>query len=99
MGILFDKMTSAEALIKAYKLSCIGSDWKESVQRYGADLWANTWKLQNELRNGTYKQKPYVEFDINERGKLRHIKLLQLKIVLYKEASATMSSLLALIRI
>lgn len=67
-------MTSAEALIEAYKLSCYGSDWKESVQRYGADLWANVWKTQRDLRNGTYRQKPYVEFDINERGKQRHIK-------------------------
>ena len=74
MGELFDKMTSAEALIEAYRLSCIGSDWKESVQRYGVELWANTWKLQTALRNGTYRQKPFVEFDINERGKHRHIK-------------------------
>lgn len=74
MGQLFDKMTSAEALMEAYRLSCIGSDWKESVQRYGVEIWANTWKLQTELRNGTYEQKPFVEFDINERGKLRHIK-------------------------
>lgn len=74
MGELFDKMTSAEALMEAYRLSCIGSDWKESVQRYGVEVWANTWKLQTELRNGTYRQKPFVEFDISERGKKRHIK-------------------------
>lgn len=74
MGELFDKMTSADALMDAYRLSCIGSDWKESVQRYGTEIWANTLRLQTELRNGTYRQKPYNEFDINERGKRRHIK-------------------------
>lgn len=78
MGKLFDKMTSAESLMEAYRLSCIGSDWKESVQRYGVDLWANTWKLQTELRNGTYRQQPYVEFDISERGKARHIKAISI---------------------
>ena len=79
MGELFEKMTSAEALIEAYRLSCIGSDWKESVQRYGVDLWANTWQLQTALRNGTYRQKPFVEFDINERGKHRHIKAITIE--------------------
>lgn len=79
MGTLFDKMTSAEALMEAYRLSCIGSDWKESVQRYGIEIWANTWKLQTSLRDGTYRQKPYVEFDINERGKHRHIKAVSIE--------------------
>ena len=79
MGQLFETMTSAEALMEAYRLSCIGSDWKESVQRYGVDLWANTWRLQKELRDGTYKQQPFVEFDINERGKRRHIKAISIR--------------------
>ena len=79
MGELFQKMTSAEALMEAYRLSCIGSDWKESVQRYGIEIWANTWKLQTSLRNGTYEQKPFVEFDINERGKRRHIKAVSIE--------------------
>ncbi len=79
MGKLFDKMTSADALMEAYRLSCIGSDWKESVQRYGIEVWANTWKLQTTLRNGTYRQKPFVEFDINERGKKRHIKAVSIE--------------------
>ena len=60
--------------MEAYRLSCKGSDWKESVQRYGVEIWSNTFKLQDELRNGTYRQEPFVEFDINERGKARHIK-------------------------
>ncbi len=78
MGNLFDKMTSAEALMEAYRVSCIGSDWKESVQRYGVELWANTWRLQKELREGTYRQQPFVEFDISERGKRRHIKAISI---------------------
>ena len=78
MGKLFEKMTSAEALMEAYRLSCIGSDWKESVQRYSVDLWGNTWRLQKSLRDGTYKQMPYVEFDISERGKTRHIKAISI---------------------
>lgn len=34
----------------------------------------NLYNTREQLNSGTYKQKPYYEFDINERGKNRHIK-------------------------
>lgn len=51
-----------------------GSIWKESVQRYEMNLLFETRKLQLALENGSYKQKPFNEFELNERGKTRDIK-------------------------
>ena len=67
-------VSNANALIEAYGKSRKGSDWKESVQKYEYDLWPNISKTKRELNNGTYSQKPFVEFDLRERGKKRHIK-------------------------
>ena len=55
-----------------YKCAKI-SHWKESTQRYQANLLPNNIKLQNELLNYTYKVSPTVNFQINERGKIRDI--------------------------
>ena len=51
-----------------------GVDWKESVQRYEANVLQNIYLLKQSLENGTYTQKPFYEFDLTERGKKRHIK-------------------------
>ncbi len=63
----------ANALIDAFNKSKQGTDWKSSVQRYEANLLRNVRDTQKSLMDGTYKQKEFVEFDINERGKTRHI--------------------------
>ena len=55
-----------------YKCAKI-SHWKESTQRYQANLLPNNIKLQKELLNYTYKVSPTVNFQINERGKIRDI--------------------------
>lgn len=68
------RVSNANALISAYEKSKIGSDWKESVQRYEYDLWPNISKTKRQLNNGEYTQKPFVEFTLRERGKVRHIK-------------------------
>jgi hypothetical protein len=67
-------VSNLDALISAYKKSCRGSDWKESVQRYGIDIWANVHHTKKALNAGKYRQKPFVEFTLNERGKIRHVK-------------------------
>lgn len=67
-------MTDANALLDAYKKSQDRCGWKGSTQRYGMDLLKNTLSLQKELRTGQYKQLPFVEFKLSERGKTRHIK-------------------------
>ena len=49
-------------------------DWKGSYQRYEANLFYNLNSLRKDLESGKYKPDKFVEFDINERGKTRHIK-------------------------
>lgn len=63
----------ANALYNSYILAKRGTDFKESVQRYGINILQNIYKTQNNLKNGNYKCLPMNEFDICERGKTRHI--------------------------
>ena len=64
MNVLYD------AFLKCKK----NVDWKCSVQKYEANVLSNLNHLRKSLVDNTYKVSPYVEFDINERGKMRHIK-------------------------
>lgn len=64
----------ANSLIDAFNKSKKGTAWKESVQRYEANLLRNVNKTQKELKDGTYEQMGFYEFDLNERGHVRHIK-------------------------
>ena len=68
------KVSNANALYNAYLKARSGSDWKESVQRYEYDIWRNISDTKQALNNGTYRQMPFVEFTLSERGKTRHIK-------------------------
>lgn len=70
----FEIAASFEELSRSYYECRKGVNWKLSVQKYGAKLYENTLKTHNVLMSGKYKQRPFVEFDINERGKKRHIK-------------------------
>ena len=54
------------------------TNWKASVQSYEAQELHNIFELYNRLKNHTYRQRPFVEFNICERGKLRHIKSLHI---------------------
>lgn len=78
MGALYEKLLDLNNLHEAYLKCKIGVDWKESVQKYGMYEMANIYELSESLRNHTYRQKPFFEFDINERGKVRHIKSLHI---------------------
>ena len=64
----------ANSLIDAFNKSKKGTAWKESVQRYEANLLRNVNKTQKEPKDGTYEQMGFYEFDLNERGHVRHIK-------------------------
>lgn len=64
----------ANNLFDAYRKAKRGSAWKESVQRYEISLLLNLYDAQNALKDHTYKHKDFVEFDLRERGKVRHIK-------------------------
>lgn len=67
------ELFTLENLNKAFYESAKTSYWKDSVQRYGANLLPNNVKLQEDLLNGNYKISPTVNFQINERGKVRNI--------------------------
>ena len=75
---MYEKLLDLNNLHEAYIKSKSGVEWKESVQRYGMYELSNIYELSERLRNGTYKQKPFYEFNINERGKTRHIKSLHI---------------------
>lgn len=74
MEDLFSQLTDLNNLYEAFCRCKKGVDWKESVQRYECFSLENIIKLKAELENGTYHQKPFFEFDLCERGKVRHIK-------------------------
>lgn len=74
-GILsFDEAFSFEQLNKAFYKCKKGVAWKESIQKYEAKLFINNLKLSKEVLQGKYKQRSFIEFDLIERGKLRHIR-------------------------
>lgn len=74
MAELFDDMTSADALYAAFQKSKKGSSWKGSVQHYEMNLLSNILKTRDVLRAKAYEQKPFVCFELHERGKARFIK-------------------------
>lgn len=49
------------------------SGWKDSTQRYLANLLLNNLELQTEILEGTYRQRPTTDFMLNERGHIRKI--------------------------
>ena len=68
-----EELTTFEKLNNAFYESARISQWKESTQRYKSNLFANNLKLQQELRNGTYKISQTTNFTLTERGKERNI--------------------------
>lgn len=69
-----EKISDANSLFDAFRMAKKGSDWKTSVQRFEANLLRNIYALRKSLRDGTYRQKPFYEFIICERGKIRPIR-------------------------
>lgn len=49
------------------------SKWKETTQRYISNLLLNNLKLREEVLGYEYCVSPTVDFDLNERGRIRHI--------------------------
>ncbi|MBB5227391.1 Reverse transcriptase (RNA-dependent DNA polymerase) [Treponema ruminis] len=74
----FEKLCDLDNLYDSFQKCKKGTDWKASVQYYEADIIRNITKARNELLNGTYRQKPFSEFELSERGKRRHIKALHI---------------------
>ena len=67
------ELTTLENLNNAFYECSRISYWKESTQRYKANLLLNNIELQQELRDKKYKISPTTNFTLNERGKIRFI--------------------------
>lgn len=74
-----EDFTSADNLIKGYRRTVKSSGWKEATQKFGLNLMREIFLLQDELRNGTYKQSAGARFVLNEQGKRRLIKALSVR--------------------
>lgn len=79
VNVTINDLSDGNVLVDAFNKSKIDSDWKQSVQKFEANLLINILNIQRNLRNGTYKQKPFYEFVLNERGKTRYIKSLHIR--------------------
>lgn len=75
---LFDEMTDANSLYDAFNKAKRNSIWKESNQKYEANLLLNIYNTQKKLRTETYIQKPFNIFVLSERGHTRIVKSLHI---------------------
>lgn len=72
-------LCNANLYLDAFNKCKKGSIWKESVQRYEMNLLKNIDHQITAIQNGIYKQKPFNEFTLNERGKTREIKAIHIE--------------------
>ena len=70
----FERIISHEALFAAAQEASKGVNWKASVQRFKLNACLCVDNLHKELARGKDVRKGFIEFDIVERGKRRHIK-------------------------
>lgn len=70
----FDKVFSYDHLYAAYRKSRCGVAWKASTQRYITDAPAKVYRAYERLQNDTFRSDGFFEFDLCERGKMRHIR-------------------------
>lgn len=70
----FDAVFSYDNLYRSYKLCRRGVAWKCSTQKYMTQAPLNVFTTCRLLQTGKFKSKGFVEFDIFERGKIRHIR-------------------------
>lgn len=75
---MYEILLDMNVLYRAFEKCKQGVYWKNSVQKYESNILLNLYKLRKSLKDGTYRQKPFDEFDICERGKKRHIKALHI---------------------
>lgn len=75
---MYEKLLDLNNLHEAFYNCQRAVNWKASVQKYECNELYNISHLRRALANHSYKQKPFYEFTINERGKTRHIKSLHI---------------------
>ena len=69
-----EELTELQLLNESFYQCSKISHWKESTQRYKANLLIKNTELQNEVRSGDYRVSPTTDFTLIERGKRREIK-------------------------
>lgn len=70
----FENVISLKSMYKAAKKAACGVSWKASVQRYILAILFRVTHTKQDLLKGKDIRQGFIEFDINERGKTRHIK-------------------------
>jgi hypothetical protein len=70
----FSLITDPNNLYQAFMKSKKGVSWKTSIQRYEINILRNIAKTIYKLENGIDVAHGFMEFDLRERGKVRHIK-------------------------
>lgn len=70
----FESVFSYANLYKSYRKCRKGVAWKASVQKYITQAPLLVEQTHQALHNGKFRTSGFVEFDINERGKTRHIR-------------------------
>lgn len=70
----FEEVFSYENLYESGHICCRGVGWKSSTQMYRFNIVTNTAETRRALLDGTYKSRGFIEFDLYDRGKMRHIR-------------------------
>lgn len=72
-SLLLSKAFTPQALFKAFHDLKKSIRFKETVQKYELNAFRNISQFINEYQNGTYTVHKGAEFNLSERGKIRHI--------------------------
>lgn len=72
-GLTLERVAEMDALYAAAMKAKSGVAWKASVQGYCLHALGNVHKARQDLLNGEDIRRGFHEFDLIERGKLRHI--------------------------
>ena len=75
----YENLCTCNALFRAARLSGASIRWKASVQRYFMSYLRNIILLRHKLLAGEDVTMGFIEFDLIERGKKRHIKSVHFK--------------------
>lgn len=70
----FETVFSYKNLYSAYRKCRKGVSWKASTQRFITQAPLEVYKIRQKLLDGSWRSPGFYEFDIYERGKVRHIK-------------------------
>lgn len=71
--LLIDDMADFGNLMRCARRCARGVRWKASVQNFEINKLRWIARLSNQIEDKTYKSMGFKRFDVNERGKIRHI--------------------------